>query len=359
MDIEDKIKLVNRLPTEEVITREELKNIFETNDAPLAYQGFEPSGLAHLGTGLITAMKTVDMTNAGIKFILFLADWHAWINEKMSGNLELIRKSGEYLKEVWGSLGVDEKKVKYLWASELSNDLSYWEKVIRVTKSTTIARMTRCLTIMGRKEGEIQNVAQYIYPAMQASDILQMDLDIACAGMDQRKAQILAREISEKLSVKKPVCVHYHLLMGLIEPTTSGFDKDLKTDLAISSKMSKSAPKANIFVHDTEEEIREKIKGAYCPAKLVENNPILEIAQYIVFRGEEKEFTIHRPEKFGGDTTFWRYEELKNKFREGDIHPLDLKNSISEKLIKILEPCRKHFKNKKDIIDELLRGTSR
>ncbi|OQX50543.1 MAG: hypothetical protein B5M53_12330 [Candidatus Cloacimonas sp. 4484_209] len=109
-----------------------------------------------------------------------------------------------------------------------------------------------------------------------------MELDIACAGMDQRKAQILAREMSEKLGAKKPVCVHYHLvhyhlLMGLTEPATSGFDKDLKTDLSISSKMSKSTPKANIFVHDTEEEIREKIKEAYCPAKVVENNPILEI----------------------------------------------------------------------------------
>ncbi len=359
MDLKDKIELVNRLPTEEVITQEELRNIFETNDAPLAYQGFEPSGLAHLGTGLVTAMKAVDMINAGVKFILFLADWHAWINEKMGGDLELIRKSGEYLKEVWGSLGVDEKRVKYLWASELSDDLSYWEKVIKITKGTTIARMTRCLTIMGRKEGEMQNVAQYIYPAMQASDILQMDLDIACAGMDQRKAQILAREMSEKLGVKKPVCIHYHLLMGLTEPATSGFDRDLKTDLSISSKMSKSTPKANIFVHDSEEEIREKIKEAYCPAKVVENNPILEIAKYIVFRGEEKEFAIHRPEKFGGDITFWRYEELENAFRKGEIHPLDLKNNISKSLIKVLEPSRKHFENKKELIGELLRGTSR
>lgn len=164
MDLEDKIRLVNRLPTEEVITQEELRNIFETNDAPLAYQGFEPSGLAHLGTGLVTVMKAVDMINAGVKFILFLADWHAWINEKMGGDLELIRKSGEYLKEVWGSLGVDEKKVEYIWASELSDDLSYWEKVIKITKGTTIARMTRCLTIMGRKEERCRTLPSISIP---------------------------------------------------------------------------------------------------------------------------------------------------------------------------------------------------
>ena len=359
MDLEERIRLVKRPPTEEVITDEELRHIFETNSSPRTYQGFEPSGLAHLGTGLVTAMKTIDMIDAGMTFIFYLADWHAWINEKMRGDMELIRKSGKYLKEVWTSLGVNKKKVQYLWASELLDDLSYWEKVIKITKDTTTARMTRCLTIMGRKEGELQDVAQYIYPAMQASDIFQMNLDIACAGMDQRKAHMLAREVSEKLKEKKPCCIHYHLLMGLTAPTSSGFEKDSKIDTAISSKMSKSTPQTNIFVHDTEDEIREKIRDAYCPAKVVETNPILEIARYVVFRGEEKEVTIRRPEKFGGDTTFWSYGDLENAFRKGDLHPLDLKNTIAEQLIALLEPCRNHFKENKEMIDELLRGTSR
>jgi tyrosyl-tRNA synthetase len=359
MDTEEKIALVKKPPTEEVITDEELREIFETTDAPRGYQGFEPSGLAHLGTGLVAAMKTVDMINAGMKFILYLADWHAWINEKMGGDMALIRNSGKYLKEVWTSLGVNKKKVQYLWASELLDDISYWEKIIRITKDTTTARMTRCLIIMGRKEGELQDVAQYIYPAMQASDIFQMDLDIACAGMDQRKAHMLAREASGKLNLKKPCCVHYHLLMGLIKPKTAGFEKNTKMDIAVSSKMSKSMPLSNIFVHDSEEEIREKIKNAYCPAKIVENNPILEIAQYVIFRGDEKEVCIHRPAKFGGDITFWRYDDMKDAFRTGDLHPLDLKHAVADHLATILTPCRDHFANKGELIDEVLGGTSR
>ncbi len=341
------------------MTDEELREIFETNDSPRAYQGFEPSGLAHLGTGLLAAMKTIDMINAGVDFIFYLADWHAWINEKMGGDMDLIRKSGEYLKDVWTSLGVDEKKVTYLWASELLDDLSYWEKIIRITKNTTTARMTRCLTIMGRKEGELQDVAQYLYPAMQASDIFQMELDIACAGMDQRKAHMLAREVSGNLNVKKPCCVHYHLLMGLTSPKKDGFEEKEEEDIAISSKMSKSTPKSNIFVHDSEEEIKEKVNDAYCPAKIVENNPILEIAKYALFRGEEREFTVSRPEKFGGDVTYWCYDEVKNAFREGDLHPLDLKKAVAAELISLLEPCRNYFKDKQDVIEELMEGTSR
>ncbi|MEA1993828.1 MAG: tyrosine--tRNA ligase [Euryarchaeota archaeon] len=359
MNIEDRIELVKKPPTEEVITDDDLREVFETNDSPLGYQGFEPSGLAHLGTGLITALKTIDMIDAGMKFIIYLADWHAWINEKMGGDMELIQKSGEYLKEVWSSLGVNEKKVRYIWASELLDDLSYWEKVIKITKDTTTARMTRCLTIMGRKEGELKDVAQYLYPALQASDIFQMDLDIACAGMDQRKAHMLTREVSGMLGLKKPCCVHYHLLMGLTGPKSSGLEQNKKADLTVSSKMSKSTPKTNVFVHDSEEEIRDKIASAYCPAKAVENNPILEITRYVVFRGEEKEFTIRRPAKFGGNLSFWNYDELRNAFREGELHPLDLKNAVAEQLIEILKPCRKHFEDKKDIINELLRGTSR
>ncbi len=44
MDIEKKIELITRPPTEEVITKEELKQLLETNNHPIAYNGWEPSG---------------------------------------------------------------------------------------------------------------------------------------------------------------------------------------------------------------------------------------------------------------------------------------------------------------------------
>jgi len=145
----------------------------------------------------------------------FTSDWHAMINNKMGGDLEKIRKVGEYLLEVWKAAGVDLSKVEIVWASDLAADPDYWKLVIRVAKNVTIKRILRVLPIMGRVAGGLEEAAQIIYPAMQVSDIFYMGVEICQLGLDQRRANILARELAPKLGFKKPVAVHHHMLMGL------------------------------------------------------------------------------------------------------------------------------------------------
>ena len=137
------MELITRLPTEEVITPSELRELLETKETPIAYNGFEPSGLAHIGTGLITALKVRDLTDAGVKYILFMADWHAWVNKKLGGDIELIRKASEYFKHVWISLGVDPAKVEFKLASEIA-DQDYWALVLKVAQhmSTFMVKMS-------------------------------------------------------------------------------------------------------------------------------------------------------------------------------------------------------------------------
>ena len=341
MDIEEKIKLITRTPTEEVITLEELKQLLETKASPVAYDGFEPSGMAHIGTGLMRAQKIKDLQKAGVDFILYLADWHAMINNKMNGDLEKIRKAGEYLVKVWETLGVDTKKIKVKWASDFVGDPEYWKKVIQVSKNTTMKRMMRAITIMGRKEGELTDSAQVIYPAMQVADIFQMDIDICQLGMDQRKANMLAREIAPKLGYKKPVVISHHLIMGLQGPQRMEMD----------AKMSKSKPDSSILVHDSPEEIQRKISKAYCPEKQAEGNPIMEYARYIIFRGEEKQIIINRPEKFGGNLEINSYEELEKIYSEGKLHPMDLKKMVAEELSEMLKPTREYFEKHPEYLE--------
>ena len=47
---------------------------------------------------------------------------------------------------------------------------------------------------------------------MQAVDIHSLEVDIAHAGMDQRKIHMLVREIFPKMKWKVPVAVHHKLL---------------------------------------------------------------------------------------------------------------------------------------------------
>ncbi|MEM0079964.1 MAG: tyrosine--tRNA ligase [Nitrososphaerota archaeon] len=343
MDVETKLELITRPPTEEVITIEELRELLETVEHPVAYDGFEPSGLAHLPFGVLRAIKLEDMLEAGCRFKLLLADWHAMINNKMGGDLNKIRKVGEYFIEVWKAAGIDLSRVEIVWANDLVNDRDYWRYVIMVAKSITLKRALRALPIMGRREGEMQEAAQIIYPAMQVADIYYMGVDICQLGLDQRRANILARELASKFNRKKPVAVHHHMLMGLQGPVESrGYEEDVEMDLEIASKMSKSIPETSIFVHDSYEEIKSKIEKAYCPPRIVKGNPVLEYAKYIIFR-KMKSLYIHRPSKYGGDIEYWSYEELEKDYVEGRLHPADLKNAVAEALNQIIKPIREHF----------------
>jgi len=341
MDLTTRLELIKSVG-EEIITMGELTKLLETNDKPVAYDGFEPSGLAHLPFGVFRPLLLQDLLKAGVRFKLYLADYFAWINNKMGGDLDKIQKVGEYFIEVWKAAGVDTTKVKFVWASELM-DKEYWKRALLIAKNTSIQRATRALTIMGRKEGELNEVAQYFYPIMQTADIFQLEVNICQLGLDQRRANVLARDVAERMKWKKPVIVSHHMLMGLQGiKQPEGYETDRDMDLEISSKMSKSVPSSAIFVHDSKKEIQEKINKAYCAPKEVTNNPILDYSKHLIFRRFGK-MEIKRDKKFGGDLRFGDYQELENTFRKGDLHPTDLKNSVAEYLDKMIVPIRNHF----------------
>jgi tyrosyl-tRNA synthetase len=196
------------------------------------------------------------------------------------------------------------------------------------------------------------------YPSMQAADIFHMKLNAACAGMDQRKAHMLARDVAEKLGWKKPVCIHTPLLMGLEGPPQESskkdrqFDEDKNINMQISSKMSKSMPESCIFVHDEPKAIKTKINAAFCPPKQAEGNPVLEIAKYTIFT-EKPSLMIPRSPKYGGPENFNKYEELEKAYVEGKLHPLDLKEGVAEALIEILSSVREYFSEHPKKLDEM------
>jgi len=344
MDIEKRMELITKAPTEEVITEEDLRSLLETKERPVAYDGFETSGKMHLGTGILRAIKLNDMLDANVDFILWIADWFAYINNKMGGDLETIKKVGEYFIEGWRACGVDMDKVKVMWTSDAVKDDNYWRGVIDIAKNTTVKRTIRASPIMGRSESDMLYTAQLFYPMMQAWDPFYFNADILQLGMDQRNATILSRELASKIGESTRVCVHHHLLAGLQGP--AGRMGQETATLQIESKMSKSKPETAIYIHDTKEQISEKIQNAYCPEKEIENNPVAEIWKYIIFRKFDSRI-IKRPSKFGGDMELQSYDELEKKYRSGDLHPLDLKNETVEVIDEILDPVRKHFEKGK------------
>ena len=130
MDIEEKIELIAKLPTEEIITKKDLRDLLETKEHPIAYNGFEPSGMMHLGTGLFSALTMIDFIKAGVRYKVLLADWHAFLNKKLGGDIEKIKQAAEYFQKGWAALGV--KGVEYIYASDLIKDTEYWETIMKI-----------------------------------------------------------------------------------------------------------------------------------------------------------------------------------------------------------------------------------
>ena len=340
LDITEKVDLILRPPTEEVVTQDELIELFKTNSSPKHYIGLEISGFLHLGSLISTGFKINDFTKAGVKCKIFLADWHTLINDKLGGDWETISKVSKYYQDAFKLVCPDAEIV--LGSKLYEEKTEYWSELVKFTKHMSIARTMRTLTIMGRSEDDKKiDVAKLLYPAMQAVDIHSLDVDIAHAGMDQRKIHMLVREVFPKMGWKVPVSVHHKLLPGLSKPAETN-------ESQILGKMSKSDPNSGIFIHNTDEEIKKKISKAWCDEGIIENNPILAIAESIIFH-EFSEMKVERPEKFGGNVSYSNYSQLETDFVEKKLHPGDLKQTVGNYLVKIISPIRE----KLNLSDEL------
>ena len=330
LSIEEKIKLVKEVG-EELIREEELKSIFENNEMPICYDGFEPSGRMHIAQGLLRAINVNRLTKAGCIFVFWIADWFAQMNNKMGGDIEKIHIVGRYFVEIWRAAGMDLRNVKFLWCSEEINKHSndYWQNVINVARENNIDRIKRCCQIMGRQEGDSLQASQIMYPCMQCTDIFFLKANITSLGMDQRKVNMLAREYSDDVKIThKPVIVSHHMLKSLI-----GDDK-----------MSKSIPGSAIFMEDSAEDVNRKIKKAFCPEKEVDNNPIFDYIKYLIFPKFGK-FELKRAEKFGGDKTYNTFEEMCEDYKNGALFPADVKPNVARLINDMIEPVRRHFEN--------------
>jgi tyrosyl-tRNA synthetase len=323
LPIEERMRLLKSF-AEEIIGEDELVTLLQREEAPVAYDGFEPSGRMHIAQGIMKAINVNKMTKSGFTFLFWVADWFAFLNHKMGGDLNKIKKVGEYFIEVWKACGMDMSRVKFLWASEeFEKRTDYWAKVLHISTSFTQKRIQHACTIMGKKEGDELSASQLFYPCMQAADIGFLGVDVCQLGVDQRKINMLAREYYK--GEEKPIVISHHMLAGLKKG---------------QAKMSKSDAKSAIFMEDSFDDVNDKIKAAYCPENEEKDNPCLEYFKYIIYPyiEDRNAFDVNI-----GDHIYPSYETLVAAYIAGNIHPIDLKKALAFYLNIIIEPIRQHF----------------
>ena len=342
LTLDEKISLLKEVG-EEIIDLDELRDLIQWkadhNEEIYAYDGFEPSGILHIAQGLLRAINVNKITKAGIKFKFLVADWHAAANLKFGGDLEVIKKVGDFLIETWKVCNMDLSNVEFIYASDLVKEPPYWQLVLKIAINSSLNRVKRCTQIMGRSESEQLAASQILYPLMQAADIFYLPTDICQLGLDQRKVNMLAREVAKKINKPKPIAIHHHMLMGLYKPPSTNLKG---VDRTIEIKMSKSDPDSAIFMLDSPNDVKRKINKAYCPPKQIIENPILEYCKYIIFELIDV-FKVKRPEKYGGNIEYSSYEELEKDYQKGKFNPPDLKPAVIKYLNQFLAPVIEHF----------------
>ena len=311
------------------------------------YVGFEPSGKAHIGWKVIS-LQLKRMLEAKTNVLIFLADWHAWVNDKFGGNMEAIQVTAKYMEETFLALlgnpevGEGPGQVRFLWASKLMEDGDYWARVLRCSKGVTLARVRKTFTIMGRDESSSDNdLSRFYYPAMQAADIFELDIDVAIGGMDQRKAHMYMRDVAEKWKWKKATCLHTPIISSL---KSSGARME-----SFDHKMSKSDPNSALLLHDPVERIKKKMRKAYLDPE-DDNSPIYELIQDIILPEFGKVVVTPNP-KFGEPSTWESLEDFKSAVKDGTLHPLDAKFGVADGIASGLAEVSDHFEQNPELLD--------
>jgi len=335
MDTAERTELVTRF-TEEVIEESEIESLFE-GDEPTAYIGYAPTGEMHIGH-FTTMRKLADFIEAGVDVTVLIADLHAHLDDAKSP-FELLDARSEYyqtaIEAMIDAAGADPEGVSFVRGTEFQLEDPYTMDLYRMLAETTLSRAQRAGSEVVR-QSENPKLGGLIYTLMQALDVAALDADIAYGGIDQRGIYMLAREQLPDHGYHKPSCVFAPLLSGL-----SG------------GKMSASEAGSKINLTDDDEQVAEKINGAYCPAGEVDGNGVLEYLRFLVFpvfEERDRSLRIERPEEYGGDLEYDGYGALESAFVSGDLHPADLKPAAAAAISDVIDPVRGRLSEEPELL---------
>ena len=317
------------------------------DDVIRCYVGFEPSGTAHIGWKVL-ALRLRRLLDARANVMVFLADWHAWVNDKFSGDMAAIQTTARYMEDTFRALlghpeeGEGAGQLRFVWASTVMSDGDYWARVLRCSKGMTLAQVRKTFSIMGRDEASSDNdLSKFYYPAMQAADIGHMHIDLAIGGMDQRKAHMYMRDVSQRWGWRKATCLHTPIISGL--NATGG---RMET---FDHKMSKSDPRGAILLHDDQAVMRKKMRKAYLdPAD--EHSPVYELAEHIVLPEQGLIHVTPNP-KFGEPSAWDDLDAFRAAVADGTLHPLDAKWGVADGLAAGLSSVASHFEAEPDLLE--------
>ncbi|XP_026965060.1 tyrosine--tRNA ligase, cytoplasmic isoform X3 [Orcinus orca] len=290
---EEKLHLITR-NLQEVLGEEKVKEILKERELKV-YWGTATTGKPHVAY-FVPMSKIADFLKAGCEVTILFADLHAYL-DNMKAPWELLELRTSYyenvIKAMLESIGVPLEKLRFIKGTDYQLSKEYTLDVYRLSSVVTQhdAKKAGAEVV---KQVEHPLLSGLLYPGLQALDEEYLKVDAQFGGVDQRKIFTFA-------------------------------EKESKIDLL-----------------DRKEDVKKKLKKAFCEPGNVDNNGVLSFIKHVLFP-LKSEFVILRDEKWGGNKTYTAYLDLEKDFADEVVHPGDLKNSVEVALNKLLDPIREKF----------------
>jgi tryptophanyl-tRNA synthetase len=208
--------------------------------------GIQPSGILHIGNYFGAIRPIVEMQGRGEVFV-FLADLHALTSLQDAARLR------DYSRTAALDLlacGLDPERTVFWRQSDVPEHSELMWVLSTVTPTGLLERAHAYKDKIAR--GQSANAGLFIYPVLQAADILLYDADLVPVGKDQKQHLEITRDVAVKINEA------YGPVFKLPEP-------DIPEDVATipgldGQKMSKSYGNT-IDIFMDEKALRKRIMG--------------------------------------------------------------------------------------------------
>ncbi len=303
--------------------------------------GMRPTGNLHLGNLYGALNNWIKLQNEDYETFYFVADLHALTTDFTHSTH--LREETMNMAIDWFSFGLNPEKSTIFIQSKIKEHAELFTILSMITPISWLERNPSYkdgVSQIGEKTAG--NLGFLGYPVLMTADIVMYKARYVPVGADQLPHLELAREIVRRFNylTKKDVLLEPQALLSTA-PKILGID---------GRKMSKSYGNA-IYLSDSEEETREKIKVMFTdPQRLRRNDPgrpsicgVFYLHQ--IFSGEQE------------------VREVEEGCRNASIGCVDCKNILIKNINEKLRPYREKReiwkKRKEDILSIFEEGTKK
>jgi len=326
LSVDEKYNLISR-NLEEVVGENEIKAVLAERSVKI-YWGTATTGKPHIAY-FVPMSKIADFLRAGCEVQILFADLHACL-DNMKAPWELINYRVEYYREcitgMLESIGVPLDKLSFVKGTDYQLSKEYTLDAYKLSTIVTEKDAKKAGAEVV-KQSDSAPLSGLIYPGLQALDEEYLKVDVQFGGVDQRKIFMYARENLPKLGYAK----RSHLMNPMVPGLTG-------------TKMSSSEADSKIDLLDAPSAIKKKLKKAFCEEGNIENNGPLSFTKHVLF-GCHGQFEVLRKEEWGGNKIYKEFQELEDDFKNKEVHPGDLKNSVGAAIDRLLAPIIKKFES--------------